>query len=114
MTARRSLSTKQRAAIFLAGDGCCHLCGGKITPGQAWEVEHIIPLAMGGDDEGDNLRPAHAKCHRAKTSEDLTAVAKAKRREAKHRGWKAASKRPMPGSRASGWKQKMSGEWVRR
>ena len=111
---RRSLSTKARAALFLDHKGQCHICGGLIQLGQAWEVEHVIPLALGGDDEPHNMRPAHAKCHRTKTADDATNTAKAKRREAKHNGWRAPSKRPMPGSRASGWKQKLTGEWVRR
>lgn len=111
---RRSLSTKARAALFLDHKGQCHICGGLIQPGQAWEVEHVIPLAQGGDDEPHNMRPAHAKCHKAKTADDAANTAKAKRREAKHNGWRAPSKRPMPGSRASGWKQKLTGEWVRR
>lgn len=111
---RRSLSTKVRAALFLEHKGQCHICGGLIHPGQAWEVEHVIPLAQGGDDEPQNMRPAHAKCHRVKTADDAANTARAKRREAKHNGWRAPSKRPMPGSRASGWKQKLTGEWVRR
>lgn len=111
---RRTLSTRARAAVFLAGDGCCHLCGGRIGVGEAWEVEHVIPLAMGGDDEGDNLRPAHRKCHRAKTDADVTAIAKAKRREAAHCGWKAPSIRPMPFGKRSPFKQKLNGQIVRR
>lgn len=111
---RRRWSTKERAAIFLAADGLCHICSGKIATGEAWELEHVIPLAQGGDDAAENLRPAHAKCHKAKTAEDASNTARAKRREAAHRGWKAPSKRPMPGSRRSPWKQKLTGEWLKR
>lgn len=111
---RRHLSTRARTAIFVAAGGICHLCGGKITVGQAWEIEHVIPLAQGGADEPGNMRPAHARCHKAKTADDLCNIARAKRREAKHIGAKAPSRRPMPGSRRSQWKQKLSGEWVRR
>lgn len=111
---RRHLSTKTRAAIFLACAGECHICGGKIRTGEAWEAEHIIPLAQGGEDGGDNLRPAHAKCHKAKTAQDAADTARAKRREASHRGWKAPSVRPMPFGRKSPWKQKLNGTVVRR
>lgn len=51
---RRHLSTKARTAIFVASGGICHLCGGKITVGQAWEIEHVIPLAQGGSDEPED------------------------------------------------------------
>lgn len=86
---RRPLSTKARVALFARWNGECHICGGKIAAGQAWQVEHVIPLAQGGDDHGDNLRPAHTKCHTAKTAKDAADTAKAKRREAIHIGAKA-------------------------
>jgi 5-methylcytosine-specific restriction endonuclease McrA len=111
---RRSLSTKARAALFLDHKGQCHICGGMIQPGQAWEVEHVIPLAQGGDDEPHNMRPAHAKCHKAKTADDAANTAKAKRREAKHNGWRSPSKRPLMGSKASGWRKRMDGTVERR
>lgn len=83
---RRSLSTKARVALFQAADGLCHICTGRIAVGEAWEVEHVIPLAQGGEDGGDNLRPAHVKCHRDKTAKDAADTARAKRREAAHLG----------------------------
>ena len=61
MTARRSLSTRDRAAIFKAHAGLCHLCNGKITPGDAWDVSHEIPLELGGKDDASNMRPAQPR-----------------------------------------------------
>lgn len=93
---RRHISARERVAIFKRWDGVCHLCGGKISVGDAWEVSHDIPLEMGGADEGDNLKPAHRKCHRAHTSEvDAPQIAQAKRREAAHIGARAESKNPI-------------------
>ena len=84
---RRRLSRTTRLSIFMAADGICHMCGGRIQAGQAWDVSHEIPLALGGSDDETNWRPAHRKCHRAWTAEhDQPAIAKAKRREAKHIG----------------------------
>ena len=112
---RKSLSTRDRLRIFTLHGGVCHLCGGKVQAGEAWDVSHDTPLELGGDDDDENRKPAHRKCHRAYTAAvDIPNIAKAKRREAKHLGAKAPSARPLPGSRASGWKQKLSGEWVRR
>lgn len=91
---RRRLSTKARVSIFTRANGICHLCGGKIMPGEAWDVSHEIPLALGGADDESNMRPAHRKCHRAWTAEhDQPAIARAKRREAKHIGATAPKQR---------------------
>jgi 5-methylcytosine-specific restriction endonuclease McrA len=86
---RRGHTALQRTKIFLAHSGVCHLCGEKINgTKEVWELEHVIPFAMGGKDDESNLRPAHKSCHSQKTKEDVTAIAKAKRIEAKHIGAK--------------------------
>ena len=110
---RRSISTRERVALFQAADGICHICSGKITVGEAWEVEHIIPLALGGDDHGANLQPAHVKCHRTKSAQDATNTARAKRREAKQLGAKV-SRTPLPCGRNSKFKKTMSGKVILR
>lgn len=85
--ARRSFSKKDRARIFASAGGVCHLCSGAITVGEAWEIEHVLAYALTRDNSDENLRPAHKRCHEVKTrQEDVPAIAKAKRREAKHLG----------------------------
>jgi len=111
---RKRLSTRDRAKLLAAAEGKCHLCGMKIEGGQAWEVSHPIPLAAGGDDEPSNRAPAHKKCHARQTAEiDAPLIAKTRRQQQKHNG-SFRSTRPMPGSRRSAWKQKLSGQWERR
>jgi 5-methylcytosine-specific restriction endonuclease McrA len=60
----------------------CHLCNGEIdlnAPrqarkkgplGQGWEkglhIDHVVPIALGGSDTLDNVRPAHAFCNLSK------------------------------------------------
>jgi 5-methylcytosine-specific restriction endonuclease McrA len=94
---RRRLTDKERTAMFLAADGCCHICGGRIQAGQAWEVEHRIPIALGGADDETNWSPAHKRCHATKSATDamLDAIAAAKARlaqlkaapvDARHKG----------------------------
>ncbi|TXN40514.1 HNH endonuclease signature motif containing protein [Methylobacterium sp. WL7] len=94
--ARKRWSAKARLRIFLAHDGRCHVCSGRITAGEAWDLDHVIPLALYGDDEEHNLAPAHKKgCHAGKTAKaDVPAIAKAKRREIAHVG-ASAPKRPI-------------------
>lgn len=93
---RKRRSAKTRLRIFLAHKGVCHVCSGAISVGQLWDLDHVIPLALGGDDEEHNLAPAHRKtCHGSKTAaQDVPAIAKAKRREARHIG-ATAPKRPI-------------------
>ena len=85
--ARRRIGRTERVAIFQCNNGVCHLCGGLIQPGQEWDVSHDIPLELGGEDGGDNLKPAHRKCHRDHTAKvDAPTIAKVKRIEARHIG----------------------------
>lgn len=83
---RKRMIAKRRAEIFGRHRGCCHLCAGRIKVGEAWEVEHVLPLSMGGTDDDDNLAPAHVKCHARKTSVEAGTRAKADRIRAKHTG----------------------------
>lgn len=107
----RSMSPSRRARIFEHHDGICHICGGKIDGvREKWDVEHIIPLAMTGDDSDENLAPAHKKCHGSKTKTDVHQIAKAKRVSRKHIG-AVKPKRKIGDPR---FKKKVSGEVVRR
>lgn len=111
---RRSVSATARVAIFTRENGMCHLCGMRVDAGQEWDVSHEIPLALGGDDHGENLRVAHRRCHRVHTAEnDVPAIARAKRVEARHLGAKV-SRTPMPFGKRSPLKKRMDGSVVRR
>lgn len=113
MAARKKRTGKQRLAI-LEAHGCrCYLTGQIIKPGDRWEIEHVIPLAGGGEDTDENCRPVLAKAHLEKTKKDVERIAKGKRIRQKHLGAKRSA-RPMPGSRASKWKRKMDGTVVER
>jgi 5-methylcytosine-specific restriction enzyme A len=108
VTSRRSLSPLQRERIFLANGGVCHLCGRKIRAGEPWDVSHDRPLALLGEDGGDNLKVAHRACHAIQTREqDAPRIAKAKRQSAKHLGIRKASR--MAGSRDSRFKKHIDG-----
>jgi 5-methylcytosine-specific restriction enzyme A len=111
---RRSISRTERVRIFERAGGLCHICNGRIDgTRERWDVEHVVPLQLGGDDHGDNLQPAHVGCHAGKTAQDVAQIAKAKRVRAKHLG----ADRPrhkLPGGRDGQWKQKIGGGWERR
>ena len=89
MTKRRRLSTRDRVALFNRKGGICHLCGGKVMPGEEWDNSHEIPLEMGGADDESNWNVAHRKCHRVHTATvDAPRIAKTKRQYAGHIGAK--------------------------
>ena len=115
MTARKSISTRERVRLFALHGGRCHLCGGRVQVGEAWDISHELPLELGGSDDDENRQIAHRKCHRAHTAAvDAPAIGKMRRREAKHLGARAPSRHPLPGGRASPWKRTINHGWVRR
>lgn len=105
MSARIRLSTTRRVKVFEDARGLCHICEQKIF-GKEWEVEHVIPLALGGADDESNMRPAHTACHAGKTRDDNASWTKAKRVRAKHIG--AHRKRTYwPCGKGTKWKMKV-------
>jgi 5-methylcytosine-specific restriction protein A len=116
MPRRKSLSATRKYAIFLDCGGVCHICGGKIAACEGWDIDHLIPLELGGQDDESNWRPAHRKCHRNKTAQaDIPAIAKAKRRAMRHAGIRRKpGGRSFPTNRDQPWKKKITGEIVRR
>lgn len=115
MTRRRSISASERARIFTGSGGICHICGHKIDGGrEPWDVEHVIPLEMGGDDHGDNLQPAHRSCHKNKTAEDAKHIAKAKRMQQRAMGIKRQSRSRFQTNRDGRFKKKLDGTVVPR
>lgn len=115
MAERKHWSTTARVRIFQAAGGVCHVCDGKIHAGDRWELSHVIPLELGGEDAEGNLKPAHYACHRTITArDDVPAISRAKRREASHIGAKAPSRTPMACGRSSRWKRRMDGSVVPR
>lgn len=84
-----------RARVFVTHGGRCHISGRVIRPGEAWELEHITPLSMGGAHAETNLAPALVAPHREKTAEEASARAKADRVRLKHLGIYPKSKTPL-------------------
>lgn len=85
-----------RARVFLTHGGKCHISGRTIRPGDAWELEHVTPLSMGGEHRERNLAPALVAPHREKTSAEAGVRAKADRIRLKHIGAYPKPKRKIP------------------
>ena len=111
---RRSLSRLALVRIFDAAEGICHICQTKIHTGEAWQADHVLPLALGGEDDEGNMVPVHECCHRKKTKTDIGRIRKADRQRANHLGVKRKRARPIPGSKNTRWKKKLDGTVVER
>ena len=83
MVKRKKLSPAKRLAIYERDNGICYLCEQPIKAGEPWDVEHVRALALDGEDNEKNMRPAHVDCHRTKTRDDVTRSSKAKRQKQK-------------------------------
>jgi 5-methylcytosine-specific restriction protein A len=112
---RREFTAKTKLAAWQRSGGKCEECGRKVGAGLKFEYDHTIPCEIDGTNDLDNCRVLCVGCHAIKTGTvDIPRAAKNRRIAADNAGVKMRKSRPMPGTKASGWKQTMSGEWVRR
>lgn len=99
---------------------------------ERWhDWDHRVPLGMTGTNHPTNIDPLPRHTHETvKTPADLAAIAKAKRLAAeqaafrqrllaRHQGEEPPPKpkrksRPMPGTKASGYRHRIDGTWERR
>lgn len=99
-------------------------------------IDHIIPRAIGGEDHHANYQPLLREAeHKPKTKKDITAIAKTKRIEKAQKEFRTKllaksglaesvcvsqtngsriRSRPLPGTKASGMRKRMSGKVERR
>lgn len=111
---RREFSSKTKTAAWERANGQCEACTARLSPGHT-HYDHIVPDALGGEPILENVQVLCSACHGRKTAkQDVPRIAKAKRQRADHIGAKSKTRRPMPGSRASGWKRRMDGTTERR
>lgn len=59
------VETIDRAAIIARDKSRCHLCGKRVPKAQI-HLDHIVPLAAGGEHTARNLAVAHSSCNTRK------------------------------------------------
>ena len=69
--ARKSISKKTRFEVFKRDSFTCQYCG-RMAPDVVLEVDHINPIANGGDDDIMNLVTSCFDCNRGKGKRKLT------------------------------------------
>ncbi len=113
---RREFPKKVKLAAWDRCGGKCDRCGNKIVAGNGPEYNHRLPDYLGGEPTLENCEVLCIKpCHRTVTSEqDRPVIDKARRVMEKRIGVRSRKSRPMPGSRASGFRKRMDGSVERR
>lgn len=110
---RREFPPKVKLAAFGRCQGMCERCSVWLMPGK-FAYDHVLPDALGGEPVLGNCEVLCSTCHAVKTaSADIPRIAKAKRQQRAHLGIRKQG-RPLPGSKASGWKRRIDGTWERR
>jgi len=109
---RQNFSKAVKFAAWERCGGHCEICRQKII--DVAQYDHIVADALDGEPTLANCQVLCSRCHRLKTSKtDIPAIAKGKRIETKRAGLKRKG-RPLAGTKASGWRHKVNGEWERR
>jgi RNA-directed DNA polymerase len=67
------------ARLLKRQNGRCRWCGLLFTSEDVLEIDHIVPLVLGGKDTLTNKQLLHGHCHDAKTTTDGSRVAKGTR-----------------------------------
>ncbi|HLQ85593.1 MAG TPA: HNH endonuclease signature motif containing protein [Salinisphaeraceae bacterium] len=74
---RRRLKTTQRNQQRMRvwrQDPRCYMCG-IVLPYEKFELDHVVPLHLGGSTDDTNVGVACLECHREKTNRELRARA---------------------------------------
>ena len=64
--------SRRRREVFARSLGRCHYCSAALTLDGRWQVEHMVPKALGGEDDASNLVASCAPCNLSKR--DRTAL----------------------------------------
>jgi 5-methylcytosine-specific restriction endonuclease McrA len=113
MTPRREFPKHVKLATWQRADGHCEKCTTKCYPGH-FEYHHIKEDTFNGEPTLENCQLLCIACHSKITRKRAAAIAKSNRIRNREIGIKKNIARPLPGTRASGWKHKMDGTWERR
>lgn len=64
---RKHFSDAERKELYKRADGCCQLCGRRITIND-FTVDHIVPLGRGGNNDMSNVQAVCKVCNQFKAN----------------------------------------------
>lgn len=100
-----------RLRVFERDCGMCCNCQRVIVSGVRWSCDHKKALINGGQNREKNLQTLCWWCHdKIKTPADVKEKSDTYHTKSYHLGLKKPKGRPMPGTRASGIRKRMSGK----
>lgn len=112
-SADSAIPDRVRLRVWERCEGRCGECGRKIGPADTWIIEHLVALANGGANRETNLGVTCGWCKPQKDRADIQITKHGRRVRERHLGINK-TRRPIPGSKASGWKRRMDGTVERR
>ena len=111
------LSNEAYARLWRAQKGRCPKCTRFLRVGNITK-EHLVPIWGGGENRESNIQLwCSVPCSSNKTAEEAPRRARADRQLARHLNLRTKKQRycrPLPGTKRSGWKHKLNGQWERR
>ncbi len=108
-----AIPARVRLRVWDRAGGYCSMCRRKIAA-ETWECDHIRALVNGGTNSEDNLQVLCSWCHKSqKTKDDVAIKSYNYKRRLANAGIKR-TRRPMLGSKDSGWKVTFGRGVVRR
>lgn len=67
VASRQSAHRRNRAAVLRHGPPwVCHVCGRLILTADDLDLDHVHPVALGGESSATNSAPAHRTCNRSR------------------------------------------------
>ena len=65
---RKTITEYEKRKLAWSQDYECKICQNLLPP--EWQIDHIVPLFLGGSNETTNLQVLCANCHAKKTCEE--------------------------------------------
>lgn len=70
--ARNAMTKKDKENVAASQKWKCNICGKMFENGSLYEIDHILPVHLGGRNHTSNLQALCSHCHAKKTDNDIS------------------------------------------